>query len=115
VSLLEQMLSSLKTRVINHTLNLHLPAFYGISENNYHEGDFSVYPNPSSGKFLVKITDLVNSSAMLQIINITGQTVYEAKISGSETSLELGGLPKGIYFVHLNNERFTGVKKLIIQ
>lgn len=62
------------------------------------ENTFSVYPNPSNGKFRVILSKDI-SEGELFIYSITGQVVFETSIINREFDLDLSVLPKGIYLI----------------
>ncbi len=81
---------------------------------------FDMYPNPATGLVKVKVSGLrANKEIVLGVYTITGQQVYQKKLpnSGSETEAEmdLGTMPRGVYFVELKLGAEKQVKKLILR
>lgn len=79
------------------------------------EDDLSVYPNPSSsGNFTLR-----NSGAALQsvsVADINGRTVYNAGLNGITTDQTLDlNLSSGMYFVNIQSQQASTVKKLIVK
>jgi len=72
--------------------------------------NFSVFPNPSAGTFTVNSI----SDADLSVTNTLGQIVYETKTSSTSTEIDLKNEPAGIYFIRINSETASKVKKIII-
>ena len=73
---------------------------------------FNVQPNPATGYFILT---LVTKSALLRLIDQSGQKVYEKKIYKGETLIITTGFKPGSYICEIlsaQNEIFT--KKLII-
>lgn len=72
---------------------------------------FSVYPNPTRNNFYVE-TQSANpeKSCIISVLNIIGQPIYTAKITGDESGyikhqiLLSSDTPKGIYFVKIDDE-----------
>jgi alpha-tubulin suppressor-like RCC1 family protein len=63
-----------------------------------------VYPNPTSGKFTLTLSDLqVNAPANLQILAATGQIAVQQTIAATATDalIDLTAQPAGLYFVSL--------------
>ena len=69
----------------------------------------SIYPNPNKGIFTVDVFD--NSS--IHITNITGQVVYEQKLSQGKSIIYLD-LPTGTYYLRVSTDDYTESKKIQI-
>jgi hypothetical protein len=86
----------------------------GISEN-YRTAE--IYPNPSQGVFtLVKAPD--NGIFQITIMDLTGQLLKSLEFGDSSNktnyTIDLTGLPKGMYFVNLTDGNWLEVKKIVI-
>ena len=101
-----------------------------LAISNY---QLSVYPNPSVGNAVIKYSLPENASIRLGLYDISGRLVktiysgvqekgnYEVNV-GSNLSVRPTGqvrhmglsLPKGIYFVKLEADKFIATKKLTI-
>ncbi|MFB3387098.1 T9SS type A sorting domain-containing protein [Flavobacterium sp. LAR06] len=73
----------------------------------------AVYPNPTKGEF--HIDNIVLEKAT--VYDVLGKLVTATKfINGSNTnSINLSGFPKGIYYVYLESEESTIVRKIIVE
>jgi pectate lyase len=72
----------------------------GIESTDISSSNSVVYPNPSSGAFVVRGREQIHS---LSIISMSGETVYTAdNIQGNEAEISTN-LEQGIYFVKLQN------------
>lgn len=86
-------------------------------ENSSLETSFSVYPNPSHGKFSITLLGGIQNETNLRVLDITGRTVFEKILK--ETSLDkratidLNMCQDGIYVLILSNQKQTFTKKLI--
>lgn len=83
--------------------------FHGVDEINT-EG-FRVYPNPTDG--LLYIVETQNFASLpleleYRITNLMGQTVMTGTLS--EGTIDVSDLPKGMYFVAINNQSLKFVK-----
>jgi hypothetical protein len=80
----------------------------GISEN-FSSASFDIYPNPSSGKFVIssdkKITDV-------SVYNLLGELVVKAN---DNSSIDIADKPNGVYFVKLNINGRSTTKKIVKQ
>jgi hypothetical protein len=59
----------------------------------------NIYPNPTTGNLYIYL----EGETQLEVFNLMGQSVHTTTVSGS-TTLSLGGLPKGIYLVQLQQK-----------
>ena len=79
----------------------------------------TVYPNPGKGQFVFSAQLPQPSSLQLQIINITGQTVYTWQttqaVSQITHPLNLTNLPAGVYNLQLTAGDHHQNTKLIIE
>jgi len=83
----------------------------GIDE--FEAGKISIYPNPSNGKFDLKLN--YHGSVNIKVVNIIGVTIYSEQITTSGeliNPIDLYGFEEGIYFVTIQTEEKTYVKKL---
>ena len=79
--------------------------------------EFQLYPNPTSGKFVIQVSDGGDYSSV-NIYNITGNLIGTTYQMGSSGILEvdLSGMMRGIYLVKLEkNGKLPVTKKLIIK
>jgi hypothetical protein len=89
-----------------------LPA--SISENKAIDSEkFSVYPNPSSGKF--KINSKNNEEFLVKLYDLSGRELIETE--SQEKEVDLNGFNFGIYLLKIESKQSgnTSVTKIIIQ
>ena len=87
---------------------------HNISQN---QSIFSVYPNPSNGKFTVTVEGLQEANCTLEICNYLGQEIYTSMFKAQQSTLDidLSDFPKGIYFVKVNNGTNVYTHKILIE
>ncbi len=74
-----------------------------------------VYPNPSNGTFALKITRKVENGEFV-LINSLGEKIHSQKISHEENNIISKGLPSGIYYyIILENKQRIGNGKVILE
>ncbi|MCX6280738.1 MAG: C25 family cysteine peptidase [Bacteroidetes bacterium] len=97
------------------TVILYAPA--GIGDIN--ALGFEVYPNPSNGKFTIGFSTRSTVVATVTIFNSLGSTVYSEKdlqINGkSGVIVDFTGKPEGIYYIRIQSDAVSLIRKLVIQ
>ena len=83
----------------------------GIEENNTN-GNISVYPNPSSGNFTItSITEITS----IKIYNVLGEFVFSSQPQTTNYELDLQNKSKGVYFLEMQSDKGSEIKKIIIE
>lgn len=78
-----------------------------IDANNKEEAN--IYPNPNDGKFYLE----TNLKTSFKVYNQLGILVYTGNVILEKQPIDLSGLAKGIYYVHIGKEKTGKVLKLI--
>jgi len=87
----------------------------GIQELSTDHFALNVFPNPVSNLLNIKI-DRTVQNAYAQVINLFGQSVYQQFLTGNSFSIDVGTIPKGIYFVRVTDwQGKTGRQKVVVQ
>ena len=71
----------------------------------------NIYPNPTQSEITVESKGI----SFIRIVNIYGQTVYNAKAEGSQVRLDLSGFAKGIYTMHIGTENGQAVRQIVVE
>jgi PKD repeat protein len=77
-----------------------------------------ILPNPNNGKFILQLTEAVNTEGIIEVINSIGEIVYFEKtpiLIDTKHNLSLNNLANGIYFLKIRLGDKTAIEKLIIQ
>lgn len=86
-----------------------------ITQKNNNAIDFSVYPNPNSGSFVLQLKNTLETGEFI-LMNTLGQKVYEQKITQQQTIVQTKNLSKGIYtYTIMVNKQKLGNGKLVIE
>lgn len=85
-------------------------SFVGIAETETVHA--AVYPNPTSGRVTVSAGSEIER---LRILDLYGRTLYEASPATMAVTLDLAGLPAGLYIVELHTQDGTSHVKLNLQ
>lgn len=85
----------------------------GMNETVLTGDDILVFPNPSSGKFTVRISDATIDR--MEVANVLGEIVFRSSaIKHPETVIEIN-LPTGLYTLYLSRKESVAVKKIVIE
>jgi hypothetical protein len=74
-----------------------------------------VYPIPAKGSITIKPDHKLLSGFEIRLIDLAGVTVYKCTTGETEVTLNVTGLPAGIYFLELKSEMEILVRKVILQ
>lgn len=81
--------------------------------------EFLVFPNPSFDQFTVQFSSVQSGSGKVTVTNLLGMTVYSSEIkceSGkNEIKISLIELPRGVYFINLDQSEGNSICKKIIK
>jgi len=102
----------------SHSLNFYDLDTYGVDEIIDKSEDYTIFPNPTNGKFKIGFSEYVTSNIEIAILNMTGQQVYHEKVNNSsmltDREFDMQHLPAGTYVVILKDDSSVSQKKLII-
>jgi 3',5'-cyclic AMP phosphodiesterase CpdA len=76
--------------------------------------DISVFPNPTSGKFNVSISQLADLKMNnIEIYNVLGECVHRQIATSANLQIDLSEAPNGIYFLQIKTADGVEVKKIV--
>ncbi len=93
----------------------------GVPQYNVQADFFSVYPNPTQGKFQLAFDGLqLTENCKVEIYNVPGQRIYQSLITAANLgsfrkSIDLSNETSGIYFVKFYNGQAILTEKIVIQ
>ncbi|MGV3586007.1 MAG: T9SS type A sorting domain-containing protein [Adhaeribacter sp.] len=76
-----------------------------------------VYPNPSTGMVNLTLTGFRGKKTELQVVNVIGSIIYREVLSDNETSkkvLDLTKEPSGLYYIKIQSDGYSEIRKIII-
>jgi hypothetical protein len=73
--------------------------------------EISLYPNPTSGKFIVE----VEIPGKVDIMDYTGKVIYSKPVNNNLNTIDITGNPKGYYIARFTTEDKSVSYKLILQ
>jgi hypothetical protein len=100
----------LNNEIVNAEEKKLIDASTGISTSEAEQDDFTIYPNPSSGKFSVYGSWFMDSE--IAIYNSLGKLMLKKEVSNVQSVLINESFPPGIYFVELREMQQGGAKMM---
>jgi hypothetical protein len=86
-------------------------------ESEFADIKINIFPNPTTGIFDLSMS-VWPENLQIQIIDSRAQFVekfqFSKKANGSFHSFDLSHLPKGVYFLKLSDNRFSKIRKIVI-
>ena len=73
---------------------------------------FEISPNPGIDYLNISLASY-NNALDLNIYDVTGAFIYSQKITGINTSIPVGKLNSGVYFIEVANETSNQIKRFI--
>jgi hypothetical protein len=90
------------------------PCVTGLNQIDDPRTEVKISPNPSDGSFSIELNS--NEGLDISIKNIQGQEVYHSfNNTLDRIQVNLDKPAKGLYFLHLQNERGVITKKIVLQ
>ncbi len=86
----------------------------GVDETDISNSVF-LYPNPANNEFTVNLGTSLNQDVDITVVNTIGQTVQRVTTSDTQTTVDVGNLNTGIYFVTIATDSQSVTKKLIVR
>ena len=92
------------------------PQGWGVGVNTAQVGQFSVYPNPAKDMVTIQnqLVD-VNAATEINIIDMTGKTVYTETNNNSSIEINTSNFNKGLYMIIVKNGVLSSTQTLSIQ
>ena len=82
----------------------------GVEENHY---GLIAYPNPTDGQLTLTIEGA--SGFDYHVFSLMGQSIMKGKVTGNETTFDLGHLNKGVYYISIEWNGNRLIKKVIVK
>lgn len=85
----------------------------GLNEQILAKTVFSIYPNPFSSKFTVKLVSKESDMQSIQIYSVVGALIKEIKTSLTEIPVDLSAFANGVYYIKVNTKTGSAIEKVI--
>lgn len=77
---------------------------------------FNVYPNPTSGEFVLSADDIHYEQFNLEVYTLSGQMVKRLHNVDNNSTVNINGLNKGVYILKMYNEKeIVGSDRIILE
>ncbi|MBC8485452.1 MAG: right-handed parallel beta-helix repeat-containing protein [Bacteroidetes bacterium] len=102
-------------RIVNDTIDIGAYEYqFGTYINNHScNTELIIYPNPGNGRFTIEL-EAMPQNIGVEVFNSAGSKVRSFILYKTQVSIDLTGLPKGLYFIKAKNNDFIKTEKLII-
>lgn len=81
--------------------------------------NFDIYPNPSNGIIQLSLKGFSNKKTEIRVSNVIGNLVHKEVLQEPEKRyvkvLDLSNFAKGVYYVKLEADGFSEVRKVVIK
>src|SRR5680860_1641407 len=78
-----------------------------IKEEKLSTKKISLYPNPTSGKIEAVLEDVTDKIGVLTFFDVRGKFIKQLNIFSYKAIVDLGDLPKGVYFIQNDTHNFN--------
>lgn len=72
----------------------------------------SIYPNPTQGRFTVQLPG--DEGASFKLINLTGKSVLDVRLTQKSNDIDVGSLPNGVYLYQLESKGSISRGKIVV-
>lgn len=80
------------------------------------EVEAKLYPNPSDGVFFLELDQEMPAQYEVKVVNLIGHTVARKKVNTHERMrFDLNNVPKGVYFVHIDDGKSKLIRRIVVQ
>ena len=81
--------------------------------------EFDVYPNPSQGVVHVALAGFEHKKTEVRITNVIGNLVYRDVLQEPDNryvkEIDLSRFPKGVYYIKLQADEYSEIRKVVIK
>lgn len=82
------------------------------------QGAIEVYPNPSKGRFIVQLGDLLDEVRSVELANNLGQVIWQQGGSSGQrdrVEVDAGEIPAGVYVLNVVTAKERHVRRIVIE
>jgi hypothetical protein len=82
-----------------------------LSNDNVIENKTKLFPNPTTGIVNIKVQE----DAQVTVVDMLGKVILNKNLTEGTNSIQLEGLPKGVYFAKVKGQNIDTVEKIVLQ
>ncbi|OUR93968.1 hypothetical protein A9Q87_04485 [Flavobacteriales bacterium 34_180_T64] len=89
-----------------------------LSVNDFTSGNFSIFPNPNSGEFTIKLNSNSGNAITVDVHDIRGRRIFNNAFNAAsefEQTIRLNAVQAGMYLVTVNDGERTVTKRIIVE
>lgn len=86
-----------------------------VGEAEYWKGDLSISPNPTNGQLYINVTNEYPEHTQISLISMNGNLIEQFDWNGSNIMLDLSAYPKGVYFLKIEAQKNSEIRKVVLQ
>lgn len=80
------------------------------------QGNIVLYPNPAQDQFSIRIDNFQGKPVFeTSLMDGLGRIISTTQTRGTEFSIDIQNLPSGLYWIKVQGEKASWVKKLLVQ
>lgn len=87
----------------------------GMEEDLKHARTIEIFPNPVVDYLNIRRIQFDGQTSRLEVMDLSGRTVYQVHETFTELSIFVGNWKKGIYMVHHKQGELESINKVIVQ
>ena len=95
--------------IADHNIHVTFVHVDAVAENN--TNSISIYPNPTKGGITVEGEGMSH----IRVVNVYGQIIYETEVNDNQVHIDLSGMAKGIYLMHIEANGSQTVRKIVVE
>jgi fimbrial isopeptide formation D2 family protein len=86
-----------------------------VAVNEQKPVEAAIYPNPGKDLFYLELGDNSTLHPLIEVYNVLGKMVWTARVSQKRTTMDLSGLPNGVYLLKIEGIREPLIQRIIKQ
>lgn len=83
-----------------------------VSVDNNLDGMVGVFPNPTTGKFIVNLGEEIAGASRITVMSLEGKVLFTTEIEVNTFEGDLSNFSNGMYFVKVENAGGVSIKKI---
>jgi subtilisin-like proprotein convertase family protein len=86
--------------------------------NEFDLANFSIFPNPNSGSFNIKLNTTTNNKIGVEVFDLRGRSIYNNSYNSNSNfnqTIDLNNAQSGMYLVKISDGERSATKKIIVK